>query len=265
MKILNIKYIGEKSCFCISTDSGHYELNGLKNHNSVCIQNLILHGIAHRDSIALALIDPKYTEFSQYKGMNGIVGVANTVAETVEMLRIGKAVMYKRNRELAKLGCKQVSEYTPHDFSGKIFVCGRDLDKDQKVKVKDSGEEKTMTALELAESLEDMHEIEVCLNDKDWIPANANCIHKIFTDSFPMLLFICDELAELSQHSGMKSEEAKREDMMKDEVISIISSIAQLGRSAAVHVICATQKPSATVDIIYCRFSLNSIAQRCLI
>ena len=220
---------------------------GTGGGKSVAIQNLIMHAIEHRDEISLALVDPKVVEFSNYKGMNGIVGVANTIQETCEMLRIGKAVMYKRNRELAKLGCKQVAEYTPHEFSGKVYMCGREYDKDQSVKVKDNGEEKTMTALELAESLEDMREVEVCLNDNDWITANRNCIHKIFSDAMPMLLFIVDEMAELTQKSGLKSEEAKQEDAMKDEIVSIISSIAQLGRSAAVHVLVATQKPNATV------------------
>ena len=92
-----------------------------------------------------------------------------------------------------------------------------------------------------------MKEIEVCLNDNDWIPANKNCIHKIYNDTMPMLLFIIDEMAELTMKSGLKTTEAKQEDAYKDEIVSIISSIAQLGRSAGVHVLVATQKPNATV------------------
>jgi len=92
-----------------------------------------------------------------------------------------------------------------------------------------------------------MKEIEVCLNDNDWIPANKNCIHKIYNDTMPMLLFIVDEMAELTMKSGLKTTEAKQEDAYKDEIVSIISSIAQLGRSAGVHVLVATQKPNATV------------------
>ena len=155
MRITNIKPVGKKPCFCVSTNTGQYVLNDLKHHNSVTIQNIIMHSIEHFDEIALALIDPKIVEFSNYKGMKGIVGVANSIQETVELLRIGRAVMYKRNKELAKLGCKQVSEYKPHEYSGRVFVCGREYNESDMIKVKIDGEEKTMTALEVAEYLEE--------------------------------------------------------------------------------------------------------------
>lgn len=247
MKITNIKSVGKKECFCVSTNTGHYVCNGLTSHNSVTIQNIIMHSIEHFDEIALALIDPKIVEFSNYKGMKGIVGVANSIQETVELLRIGRAVMYKRNKELAKLGCKQVSEYTPHEYSGKVFVCGREYNDSDIIKYKINNEEKSMSAGELAEDLKDNKEIEVCLNEQDWIPANKNCIHKVYNDTMQMLLFIVDEMAELTMKSGLKTTEAKQEDAYKDEIVSIISSIAQLGRSAGVHVLVATQKPNATV------------------
>lgn len=92
-----------------------------------------------------------------------------------------------------------------------------------------------------------MREVEVCLNGTDWIPVNRNCVHPIFEDSMPMLLIVVDEMAELTVKSGLKTAEAKEEDAMKDEIVSIISSIAQLGRSAAVHVLVCTQKPNASV------------------
>ena len=153
MKIKNIIPVGKKECFCVSTNTGQYLLNNIIHHNSVTIQNVIMHSLAHNDEIALALVDPKIVEFSNYKGMKGIVGVANSIQETVELLRIGRAVMYKRNQELAKLGCKQVSEYKPHEYSGKIFVCGREYNESDMIKVKIDGEEKQMTALEVAEYL----------------------------------------------------------------------------------------------------------------
>ena len=220
---------------------------GTGGGKSVTIQNLIMHCIEHWDEVSLACIDPKVVEFSAYKGMKGIVGVANSIEETVELLRIGRAVMYKRNKELAALGCKQVAEYKPHEYAGKVFVCGREYNDADSIRFRENGEEKSLTAGELADALDDMHEVEVCLNETDWIVANANCIHKIYSDAMPMLLFIVDEMAELTTKSGLKSEEAKKEDAYKDEIVSIISSIAQLGRSAAVHVLVATQKPNATV------------------
>lgn len=153
MKLLKSEHVGQKECFCVSTDTGHYELNGLQNHNSVTVQNFIQHAIEHNDEVALALCDPKVVEFSNYKGMKGIVGVANTTEETVELLRIARLVMYKRNRDLAKLGCKQVSEYTPTKRTGKCFVCGREYNDNDIIKIREDGVEKTMTASELCEYL----------------------------------------------------------------------------------------------------------------
>lgn len=153
MKITNIEYVGKKKCFCVSTDTGQYKANGLTHHNSVFVQNFILHAIEHNDEIALALCDPKVVEFSNYKGMKGIVGVANSTEEIVELLRIARLVMYKRNKDLAKLGCKQVSEYTPTKRTGKCFVCGREYNDNDMIKVRENGEEKEMTASDLCEYL----------------------------------------------------------------------------------------------------------------
>ena len=92
-----------------------------------------------------------------------------------------------------------------------------------------------------------MREVEVCLNDNDWITVNGNCVEYLYEDEFPILLIICDELAELTQKSGVKSAQAKEEDAMKDEIISIIQSITQLGRSAGVLMLLCTQKPQASI------------------
>ena len=120
---------------------------------SVYIQNVILHCLEHRDKIAVALVDPKQVEFSTYNGMNGVLGVATSTLEAAEILRIGRQVMYKRNKELQKLGLKNVAEYKPHEKSGKVFITGREIDENEQVKVRINGEEKTMTAAELAEYL----------------------------------------------------------------------------------------------------------------
>lgn len=92
-----------------------------------------------------------------------------------------------------------------------------------------------------------MKEVEVCLNDKDWIPVNRNCVDYIYTDTFLRLITIVDEMAELTMHSDLKTAEAKEENQQKDEVVSILQSIAQLGRSAGIHIMIATQKPNASV------------------
>ena len=221
---------------------------GTNGGKSVTVQNVLIHSIENNDQIKLALVDPKIVEFENYKGMKGVLGVANNVKESVEILRIARAVMLKRNKELAKLGCKKVSEYTPTDYSGKVFICGREFEDSDNIEVMIDDVKETKKAGELADFVQSiMKEIKICLNDNDWIVANHNCIRKIYNDSFPMLLVVVDEMSELTLKGGLKSPEEKEKDAYKDEIVSILTSIAQLGRSAAVHVIVCTQKPKAEV------------------
>lgn len=216
---------------------------------SVAVQNIIYGGIAHRNEVALSLIDPKYTEFSAYKGMKGIVGVANTVEEAVEVLRIAKLAMYQRNQRLAELKLKNIMDYTPTKKSGLVYVTGRDYREDDIVKVRTNKVESTISVKDLVELVNtNTHDvIEVCLNDKDWIEVNYNCVDFIYTDEMKMLITVVDELAELSQKSGMKDQKAKEQDALRDEIMGLIASITQLGRSAAIHAIVCTQKPNASV------------------
>jgi DNA segregation ATPase FtsK/SpoIIIE-like protein len=61
------------------------------------------------------------------------------------------------------------------------------------------------------------------------------------------LLIVVDEIAELTQKSGIKTAEGKAEDQSKDEIISNIQSLTQLGRSAGLHCILCTQRNDVTV------------------
>lgn len=247
--IQNVEFLGKLPCFCVSTSTGKYELNGLIHHNSVAIQNIIYGGIAHRNEVALSLIDPKYTEFSAYKNMKGIVGVANTTEETVEVLRIAKLAMYQRNQILAELKLKNIMDYKPTKKSGLVYVTGRDYREDDIIKVRTNKVESTIPAKDLVELVNtNTHDvIEVCLNDKDWIEVNYNCVDFIYSDEMKMLVTVLDELAEATQKSGIKDQKAKEQDALKDEIINLVTSITQLGRSSAIHIISATQKPNSTV------------------
>lgn len=247
--IQNVEFLGKLPCFCVSTSTGKYELNGLIHHNSVAVQNIIYGGIAHRNEVALSLIDPKFTEFSGYKGMKGITGVANTVEEAVEVLRIAKQAMYRRNQRLAELKIKNIMEYKPTKKSGKVYITGRDYLESDSIKVKVNSVEKEMTANELVElvNTETTSKIEVCLNGTDWIEVNYNCVNYIYSDEMKMLVTIVDELAELTQLSGSKDQKSKDQDTLRTEIVSLIASITQLGRSAAIHAIVCTQKPSAVI------------------
>ncbi len=90
-------------------------------------------------------------------------------------------------------------------------------------------------------------ELEICLDNENWIPVNKNCVDKCYTDEMPRLLIVCDEIAELTSHSNIKTTEGKAEDALKDEILSNIQSITQLGRSAGIHCILCTQRNDATI------------------
>ena len=85
--------------------------------------------------------------------MNGVTCVANSVQEAAELLRIGRAVMYSRNKKLQQLGLNDMASYQPTDWTGKIWITGREFDKDERIKVRFAGEEKEMSALEIYEYL----------------------------------------------------------------------------------------------------------------
>jgi len=120
---------------------------------SVAVQNIIMHCIEHSDKIALGLIDPKNVEFAGYNGMKGIVGVATNTLESVELLRIARQVMLKRNREMSKMGIKNIGEYRPQHKTDKVFITGREYNENDLIRVRIDGQEQQMTAKELVEYL----------------------------------------------------------------------------------------------------------------
>lgn len=85
--------------------------------------------------------------------MNGVVAVANSVQEAAEILRIGRSVMYSRNKKMQKIGLNDVADYQPTSWTGKVWITGREFDQNDQIKVRINGEEKTMTALEIYEYL----------------------------------------------------------------------------------------------------------------
>ena len=89
--------------------------------------------------------------------------------------------------------------------------------------------------------------LEVCIDGENWILVNMNSVDKVYTDSMGRLLIVVDEVAELTQKGGIKTAEGKAEDQAKDEIISNIQSITQLGRSSGIHCIICTQRNDAKV------------------
>lgn len=62
----------------------------------------------------------------------------------------------------------------------------------------------------------------------------------------PALLLVVDEVTEFLSLSKMKTEEAKEEDELRQEVTTRLMSIGRLGRAFGVHLLLATQRPDAT-------------------
>lgn len=242
-------YLGNLPCFCVSTDTGKYVVNGLINHNSVTVNNLISHCIQHNNKVRCALIDPKQTEFMMYKGMKGVVAVATDVFDSREVLRIARVVMHKRNKKMSELGIKKIADYKPTQKTGKVFITGREYYEQDKIKLRD----REITAAELVE-LTKTEEVEVCLNGETWLPVNNHCVDFIYADEMYYLISVVDEIAELT----MKDKVSKEKDNAKDEIISLIMSITQLGRSAGILMMLATQKPKA--DIIPTTIRSNPLA-----
>lgn len=94
-------------------------------------------------------------------------------------------------------------------------------------------------------------ELDICIDGEHWLPINKHSVDKCYTDSMPRLLIVVDEIAELTQKSGLKTADGKAEDAAKDEIISNIQSITQLGRSSGIHCILCTQRNDAALDKMY--------------
>lgn len=242
-------YVGSLPCFCVSTDTGRYCVNDLTNHNSVTVSAIIGSCIQHNNKVRCALIDPKQTEFMMYKGMKGIVAVATDVFDSREVLRIARVVMHKRNKKMSELGIKKVADYKPKQKTGKVWITGREYYEQDKIKLRD----REITAAELVELTRNT-EVEVCLNGETWLPVNQHCVDYIYADEMYYLISVVDEIAELT----MKDKVSKEKDNAKDEIMSLIMSITQLGRSAGVLMMLATQKPKA--DIIPTTIRSNPLA-----
>ena len=50
--------------------------------------------------------------------------------------------MYARNKKLQKLGINDVADYKPTEWTGKVWISGREFDQNDKIKVRIDGEEK---------------------------------------------------------------------------------------------------------------------------
>lgn len=151
MKFSNALFYGRKECFCISTDSGQYHTNDLIHHNSVTLRDIIFHCLTHSNKISIALVDLKLTEFTRYKKFKDVLGVANTVEEAAELLRIGRTIMYKRNGDLAKHDLNDFTKFRPKQPTDVYWVSGRTLNGSDMIKVRIDGQETEIPVSKLHE------------------------------------------------------------------------------------------------------------------
>lgn len=165
--VINCEYMGPLECRCVSTNTGRYATKALSNkhgsfnlnnydfihHNSVTIRNIIFHCVTH--GIKIGLVDLKLTEFTPWKGHENVLGVANSVREAAELLRIARQLMYKRNAELAKAGVVDLVDFKPKYKTTRISVFGREYEETEICTIKDpeTGEEKQISMKELLQRL----------------------------------------------------------------------------------------------------------------
>lgn len=83
---------------------------------------------------------------------------------------------------------------------------------------------------------------------KNFVPLGKWQYKRIYEDDIgPRLICIIDEAAELIEPSGVRTTEGKEEDALKQEIVGLIKSITQLGRSSGMHCVICTQRNDASI------------------
>lgn len=86
---------------------------------------------------------------------------------------------------------------------------------------------------------------------KDFVPIGKTQYKRIYADDIgPRLICVLDECAELIEPSGVKTQEGKEEDALKQEIVGLIKSITQLGRSSGMHCILAPLRLSTLIPTV---------------
>lgn len=154
LHINHVEYAGQREVRCVETDTHKFRSNHLIHHNSVTLRNIIMHCLTHSESIAIALVDLKQTEFTYFKGVKGVVAVANSVQEAVEILRIMRECMYARNREMAKLGINDIKDFKPKMPTDEWMVFNHRMNGNDVVEIRNvDGEVKSVKVCELEQYL----------------------------------------------------------------------------------------------------------------
>jgi S-DNA-T family DNA segregation ATPase FtsK/SpoIIIE len=168
---------------------------------SVALNAMILSFLykATPEQVRLIMIDPKMLELSVYEGIPHLLApVVTDMKEAANALRWCVAEMERRYRLMASLGVRNISGYN------------------RKVR---EAEEKGSP-----------------LPDPFWASPTADVSEEAPTlETFPFIVVVIDEFADLMMIVGKKIEE-------------LIARLAQKARAAGIHLVVATQRPS--VDVI---------------
>lgn len=150
-KRIHTSYSGLIDARCVTTESGTYRMNGLMSHNSVAIRNVFFHIIQHGENIKVAGIDLKLTEFTPWKGHKNVVGIANDIPTALEILRLGREIMYSRNKQLADLGLVNFTDFKPRERDGWEMISGMKFKSRDMLEVEVNG---TVTKMPAAEAVD---------------------------------------------------------------------------------------------------------------
>ena len=82
----------------------------------------------------------------------------------------------------------------------------------------------------------------------EFVPLGKSQYNRQYLDDIgPRLLILADECAELLEPTGAKTTEGKEEDALKAEIVGLMKSITQLGRSAGIHMVLAPLRLSTVI------------------
>lgn len=187
--------------------------------------------------VRFIMIDPKRVEFSPYNGIPHLyVPVVTEAKEAASALSWGVAEMERRLKVFSKVGAKNIAQYNEKVAQEKQRLAQLARQQEQAENAPDDSAHEAGGADEPLAS-----EKTVLLTDKTSTTAplnaqqnNAAQASTLPDDHLPYIVIIIDELADLMMNVGK-------------EVEFSISRIAQLARAAGIHLIVATQRPSANV------------------
>lgn len=188
--------------------------------------------------VRFIMIDPKRVEFSPYNGIPHLyVPVVTEAKEAASALSWGVAEMERRLKVFSKVGAKNIAQYNEKVAQEKQRLAELARQQEQAENASDDSAYETGGADEPLAS-----EKTVLLTDNVSTAApfstqQTNDTTQASTlpdDHLPYIVIIIDELADLMMNVGK-------------EVEFSISRIAQLARAAGIHLIVATQRPSANV------------------